>query len=234
MSADALAEVARIEAAAAALRSLLTPAATLPAGGPVAGVPAPARGLAEPARFFDYVRTRAPLGPKLVQAEVDGCQRILAACAAAAWPVSWAAYGLATEFHETAGQMRPIREYGRGAGKAYGKPGRNKGQIPYGRGDVQLTWDDNYEAMDAELGLGGALIADYDLALDPEISARIMVVGMEKGVFTKKGLGLYLPAVAERTAFVNARRVVNGTDKAELIAGYALTFQTGLQAGGWR
>lgn len=44
----------------------------------------------------------------------------------------------------------------------------------------------------------------------------------------------YLPAIAHRAQFVAARRIVNGTDKPDLIAGYAETFQAGLQAGGWR
>ena len=220
----ALAELAKIRASADALEAFFMEAST----------PAPPRGLAEPARFFDHVRSRAPLGPALSPAEVAGCERILAACAAAGFPVAWAAYALATSVHETAGALAPVREYGKGAGRPYGKPGRNGGQVAYGRGDVQLTWDDNYERADRELGLNGALTADYDLALDPQVSARILVAGLEGGWFTGKGLRLFLPALARREQFVAARKCVNGTDKAELIAGYAETFQAALQAGGWR
>ena len=44
--------------------------------------PAPAlTGLAKPAAFFDYVRTRAPLGPSLSAEEVAGCEAILQAAA---------------------------------------------------------------------------------------------------------------------------------------------------------
>lgn len=190
-------------------------------------------GLADAGAFFDVVRQNAPLGPALTQAEVDGCTRILKACVGQ--PLAYAAYILATEIHETAGQMRPIAEYGKGRGRTYGVPGRNNGQIAYGRGDVQLTWDDGYEKADRELGLNGALIANYDLALDPEISARIIVRGMAAGWFTGKSLATYLPAEgsATREQFTMARRIVNGTDKAELIAGYAMTVQAGLTAGGW-
>ena len=234
MSAAALAELARIEAATAALRALLDAPATSAAQTPLQPAPAPVRGLAEPAKFFDYVRSRPPLAPSLSQGEVDGCTRILGACSAAAFSVGWTAYVLATAAHETAGQLRPVREYGKGAGMAYGKPGRNGGQVPYGRGDVQLTWDTNYERADRELGLGGRLVADYDLALDPEISARILVAGMEGGWFTGKGLRMFVAEVGRREQFVAARKIVNGTDKAELIAGYAETFQAALQAGGWR
>lgn len=228
MSRDlALAELAKIRASADALEAFFMRQAQ-----PTTSAPPP--GLAAPARFFEHVRSRPPLGPALSQAEVDGCERILAACAAAAFPPAWAAYALATAVHETAGAMAPVREYGKGVGKTYGKPGRNRGQVAYGRGDVQLTWDENYERADRELALGGALVADYDLALDPQVSARILVAGMEGGWFTGKGLRLFLPQVARREQFVAARKIVNGTDQADLIAGYAETFQSALQAGGWR
>ena len=45
----------------------------------------------------------------------------------------------------------------------------------------------------------------------------------------------YLPAqgLAVEREFREARRIINGTDKASLIAGYALDFQDALKAGGW-
>ena len=226
--------LAAAEAALAGLRSALEGSAPQDAPATPDAVPAPPRGLADPAQFFAYVRARPPLGPTLSQEEVDGCTRILAACGAERFPASWAAYVLATSVHETAGTLRPVREYGKGAGRTYGKPGRNGGQIAYGRGDVQLTWDQNYERADRELELGGRLIANYDLALEPAISARIIVRGMREGWFTGVSLEKYLPLVADLKQFENARKIVNGTDKAALIAGYAVTFQAALQAGGWR
>lgn len=240
--AEALAEldlaaeaVARARAKISALEPPEAPSAQPePQSQPPAATPGPAHGLSDPRAFFDYVRDRPPLGPELSQEEVAGCQRLLAACAAATFPPAWAAYVLATSYHETAGALRPIREYGKGAGKPYGKPGRNGGQLPYGRGDVQITWDQNYERADRELGLDGALIANYDLALDPAISARIIVRGLEQGWFTGKRLGDYLPARADIHQFANARRTVNALDKAVLIAGYAITFQDGILAGGWK
>jgi hypothetical protein len=186
----------------------------------------------DPAAFFAYVRAHPPLGPKLSAEEVAGCNTLLTACKE--WPAAWTAYALATAYHETAGTLRPIREYGKGHGRPYGRPGRNGGQVPYGRGYVQLTWDENYEHADKELGLGGKLVADYDLALDPDIAARIMRRGMEEGWFTGRSLPLYLGPVAKREAFVKARRIINGSDKAQLIADYAMTFQSALIAGGWQ
>lgn len=227
---EAEAEILAMQAREAA------PVPTQPEPPKPAPAPAPgaAAGLSDPKAFFDYVRGRKPLGPKLTAQEVAGCERILAACAAERFPASWAAYVLATAYHETAGTLTPLREYGKGQGRAYGKPGRNGGQVPYGRGDVQLTWDENYERADRELGLSGALIANYDLALDPAISARILVRGMEHGWFTGKGLADFIPEEPGRPHFNHARRIVNGTDKAALIADYAMTFFEGLRAGGWR
>lgn len=199
-----------------------------------AGLPkpsAPVHRLASPALFFDSVRKTPPLGPTLTPDEVSGCEAILAACEG--WPVSWAAYALATATHETAGTLRPIAEYGKGHGRPYGVSTRPDGQVAYGRGYVQLTWDANYEKADKELGLDGRLIANYELALDPDIAARILRGGMEVGWFTGKGLATYLPPTATLAQFTDARRIINGTDKAELIAGYAVNFQTALQAGGW-
>lgn len=183
--------------------------------------------------FFDALRASKPLGPTLTDNEVSGCSAIVAACRAAGWGAAWTAYALATAFHETAGTMQPIREYGRGKGRRYGRAGKH-GQVAYGRGYVQLTWDYNYEKADKELGLGGKLTRNYELALDKDIAGRIMVRGMAEGWFTGKKLSHYLPTKgkAARAAYREARRIINGTDKADLIAGYAVAFEAALMAGG--
>lgn len=127
--------------------------------------------------------------------------------------------------------MQPISEYGKGRGRRYGVPGRNGGQIPYGRGYVQLTWDDNYERMDRELRLNGKLVKNYELANDPKIAADIMVVGMANGVFTGKSLSDFLTSTRGNIeTFTKARRIINGTDKDRQIAQYALIFQEALDA----
>lgn len=179
--------------------------------------------LKDPAAFFASLREA--FGP-LSQSQVDGINFKLKAMEL--WPVEWAAYGLATSWHETDKKLQPVEEYGKGRGKRYGVPGPHSGQIAYGRGDVQLTWPENYDLMDRELGLNGTLIADYDKALDPDISARIMVRGMEKGLFTGKGLKSY-----PLGDYLNYRRIINGTDKAGLIADHARTFEVALRKGGW-
>ena len=194
------------------------------------------RSVAKAATFFNELRKQPLLGPRLSQEEVDGTLAICEACGNAGWPVSWVAYALATAYHETAGTMRPIKEYGRGRGRRYGVPGKHFGQVAYGRGYVQLTWDYNYERADKELKLDGALIRNYDLALDGDIAAAIMVRGMAEGWFTARKLSDYLPTanvMATKTAFKKARPIINGRDKDDLIADYAVLFQKALVAGGW-
>ncbi len=199
---------------------------------PAKAPPRPAHGLAAPDKFFAAIR---PLFGTMTKPQVEGIQAKLTAFAAAGSPIAHVAYGLATSFHETGRKMQPVPEIGRGRGKPYGKPGKHGGQIAYGRGDVQLTWDFNYQRADDELGLKGALTSNYARAMETEISASIMVLGMTEGWFTGRSFASYLPAkgAASLKQFVSARRIINGIDRAELAAGYAMTFQLALVAGGW-
>ena len=195
----------------------------------------PAHGLTAPDKFYSAIR---PLFGTITTAQLAGIEAKLAAFAAAGSPIAHVAYGLATSFHETGRKMQPVPEIGRGRGKAYGKPGEHGGQIAYGRGDVQLTWDYNYEKADNELGLKGALLENFDRALDAEISARIMVRGMTDGWFAGDKVGRHkfsrhLPAKGAAKEYTSARRIINGVDRAGLVAGYAMTFQAALVAGSW-
>lgn len=180
--------------------------------------------------FYDLVRAK-PFGGSLTQKQVDGLGAILdAAGKYGITDVRYLAYCLATAYHETAHTMQPIAEYGRGKGRKYGVKGKY-GQVPYGRGYVQLTWDDNYERADKELGLGGKLLKNFDLALDPGIAAAIMFRGMLGGWFTGRRLVHYFSAQIDDP--VNARKIINGTDKAGDIADYHLDFLAALKAAGW-
>jgi putative chitinase len=169
----------------------------------------------------------------LAQSQVDGFTALLSAMGTARWPRSWAAYGLATPYWETNKTMQPVRE-------AYWlSEDWRKTHLTYfphyGRGYVQLTWPKNYEKADHELGLGGTLIANLDLAMRPDIAARILVAGMEQGWFTTKKLADYLPIDGDAgfDAFRAARRIINGQDKAGEIAKLAVQFQASLTAGEW-
>jgi putative chitinase len=191
------------------------------------GMEAKTHKLAKPGAFF--VGVRAITGG-LDQEQVDTINRLLEA--AAHWSIGWLAYGLATAWHEA--RLKPIEEWGKGKGRPYSQPGKY-GQSQHGRGLVQLTWDRNYEWADKALGLGGSLLADFNRALEPEIATAILVKGMEEGAFTGKRLGNYIaPGKGSPAQFAQARRIVNGTDKADLIAGHAVKFQAALEAGGWQ
>ena len=166
--------------------------------------------------FFNEIRDSLFNG-SMSQKQVDGCEALMAATEGL--PVTYRAYILATAYLETASTMLPIAEYGKGRGHKYGKKGKY-GQAQYGRGYVQLTWDHNYIRADKELNLDGALLADFNLAMQPTVAANIIVKGMLGGWFTGEKLSDYLP-----NDYRQARRIVNGMDRAGDIAGYAEVFE---------
>lgn len=192
--------------------------------------------------FFDSLRSGL-LGPTLDQDEVTGCEAILDAMAGL--PLSWCAYAMATAYHETAHTMQPIREFGgpRYLTRMYDVTGarpslaRKMGNTEpgdgvrfCGRGYVQLTWKANYAKAGAKLGVD--LVANPDKAMRPDIAARIMREGMVEGWFTGKALKDYLPGPRGALGqYQAARRIINGTDKAALIAGYAMQFEAALVKG---
>ena len=177
--------------------------------------------------FYASLRKRGSgvFGTSLSQTQVEGIEAVLDEAEKRKTPLKWLAYMLATDYHETARTMQPIEEYGRGKGKKYGRPGKY-GQSQHGRGLVQLTWDFNYEKADAKLGLKGALLQNFNLALRMDFAVRIMFDGMEEGWFTKKKLSDY-------SDYLPMRRIINGTDKASLIAGYAVSFEMALRGAGY-
>lgn len=176
--------------------------------------------------FFDSVRASIFNG-SLSHKQVQGCEILLAAMAAREWgDLRWYAYVLATTYHETDATMQPVAEYKRGKGKPYGKPDPETGQTYYGRGYVQLTWRENYQKMQDRLGL--PLVTDPDLALKEGNAARIICEGMEHGLFTGVGLPRYFGISTNEP--VNARKIVNGSDRASLVAHYHVHFLAALEA----
>jgi putative chitinase len=171
--------------------------------------------------FFDQVRDSL-FGGKLKQSQVDGITAVLEEWEASHWDQDdrWLAYMLATAYHETDKTMQPIEEYGRGKGKTYGKPDPETGQIYYGRGLVQLTWNYNYEWATKTFGVD--FLNNPNFALDMKYAVKILIVGSIDGVFTGKKLGDYFNE--KRDDPVNARRVINGTDKANLVADHYKKF----------
>lgn len=136
------------------------------------------------------------------------------------------AYVLATIKHEAAHTFEPIAEYGKGKGKPYGRKDPETGQVYFGRGFSQITHRINYKKLGDAIGVD--LVYQPDLALDPEIAYQILSVGMRKGMFTGKALGNYISG--SKCDYLNARKIINAMDKAQLIAGYAKQFQTILES----
>lgn len=172
-----------------------------------------------------YQAIRAPLfGGHLAQTQVDGLELLLDQGGQEALDSRQLAYVLATVHHETDHTMQPIREYGLGHGRPYGVPDPVTGQTYYGRGYVQLTWKRNYQTMSDKLGVD--LVAHPDRALDPAIAVRVIFLGMMQGLFTGRKLGTYFDAA--HSDWYNARMVINGLDRADLIQGYALSYYKAL------
>ncbi len=146
------------------------------------------------------------------------------------------AYMLATAKLETANTFNPIDEYG---GNSYfermydpilgkdqnrrslsirnGNDTQGDGVKYHGRGFVQLTWKGNYKKMKAKFNID--LISNPEKALEHELAMKIMIYGMENGTFTGKKLSDYINE--NKTDYLNSRRIINGTDRASDIKGYA-------------
>lgn len=171
--------------------------------------------------FFTFVRSQL-FGGKLKPSQVTGLSAILDYWEAnlAAKDDRWLAYALATAYHETDKTIGPIREYGLGKHRPYGVPAGPYGKVYYGRGLVQLTWLANYQKMSGQIGKD--LVADPDLALKLENAVPIMFIGMEEGLFTGAGFSRFFNATKQD--WVGARKIINGVDKAQLIAGHAHLF----------
>jgi len=170
----------------------------------------------------------------------------------------WLAYALATAYHETGGKMVPITEnlnysasglratfpkyftaveaerYARKpeaiANRAYanrmgnGPEESGDGNRWKGRGLVQITGKDNYSKYGIE--------NTPDKALDPVMAVTIMFDGMTSGKFTGKKLSDYFNATT--TDWAGARKIINGTDRADKIAAEAMQFYRAIRAASYR
>lgn len=191
-------------------------------------------------RFFRIVR-QALFSGRLSAAQVAGMTAVIA---------GWRrlgdsddprrlAYALATAFHETGGRMQPVREtfapsdreviarldraYAAGrlpqVRTPYWRPDED-GKSWFGRGLVQITHRRNYQRLAEATGID--LIDDPGRALDLDVAVRILVVGMRDGLFS--GTRLADVFTRETTDWIGARRIVNGRDRAALVAGYGRAF----------
>jgi len=160
-----------------------------------------------------------PLFGTFKQSQIDGINTIISEYLKYGNDKRHLAYILATALHETAKKMQPIKELG---GEAYL---RSKVYYPYyGRDLVQTTWKANYEKVKKFTGID--VVSNPELVGQMPLAATVAVIFMQKGWYTGKKLSDYLNDT--KTDWINCRRVINGKDKAELIAGYAKEFYEAL------
>jgi putative chitinase len=138
------------------------------------------------------------------------------------------AYLLATVKHETANTFLPINERGSDSylskywnnsrlRKALGNLFATDAQKFRGRGFVQITGRANYIKASKEVGVD--LVTYPEKANDWEIAYKILTLFTRKGWFTGVSLSNFLKE--KETDFYNARKVINGLDKAAQIETYA-------------
>ncbi len=135
------------------------------------------------------------------------------------------AYVLATPYHECFNpkfpetRITPIKEFG---GDKYLKA---KMYYPYfGRGFSGLTWLANYKREAKRLKID--LVNNPDLILEIPTAANSHVYCMKHGTYTGRKLSDYING--NKCDFINARRIINGTDRADLVKGYAEKFLAAL------
>lgn len=190
--------------------------------------------------FCDHILATLFKG-SLRQSQLDGINAILDK-----WETEsskdddrWLAYMLGTTHHETGTAMQPVRETkaptneeaARRLEKAW-----QAGKLPWvkepywrpdadgkswlGRGFVQITHKANYQRLGKAIGVD--LLTDPDQAMDLDTALKVMFVGMRNGLFTSAKLAGFFNATTED--WVRARKIINGLESAELVAGYARTY----------
>jgi len=168
--------------------------------------------LAQRSSAFDTILAAPALDKAAVQ------RAIVEACKVAGLILkTQQAYVLATAEHETNATFEPVREaYWVKNAEAWRKT--HLAYWPYyGRGYVQLTWEENYDNYGRILGID--LVSNPDLALDHYGATFVLVQGFKTGAFTHRKLAEFVNA--RRTDFVGARYCINGQDRADHIAGLA-------------
>ncbi len=204
-------------------------------------------------KFFAALRRRGSgvFGTSLSQQQVDGVTAIMDEGEKRGVSVFHLAAIFAEVYHETGGQMAPVKETVYASSKDRNpsdaavikrlETAFAKGQLPwvktpywregwFGRGLIQLTHKVNYDKFGVT----------KDQALDLKTSVHIVFEGMIKGLFTGKKLADYDNVVTKTPRVVSflyysSRSIVNGDAAATgaKINTYGKAFETALREAGY-
>lgn len=184
--------------------------------------------------FFEQVRELLYPRVGFKQIQVDGLEFLLGRLEADErfTDIRRIAYILATVKHECADTFQPITERG---SKSYfdkyegraslGNTMPGDGFLMRGRGYCQTTGRRNYTLFSKRLGID--LVDNPDLALDRNVAYQMMAIGMDEGLYTGKKLADYVDG--KKCDFLHSRRIINGMDRAALVASYAHAFLVALR-----
>ena len=172
--------------------------------------------------FFDLYKKELDKDGKFTQDEVNALDEVLNIYEQNkdSFLLQQWAYIFATIFHESNGTMKPIKE-------AYymGEEWRKAhlSYYPYyGRDFVHTTHKVNYAKFSTLVGVD--LVKYPERISEPKIATKILLHGFTNGTWTGKKISDYINE--KKCLYVAARKCINWTDKAELIAAYARKFET--------
>jgi predicted chitinase len=157
---------------------------------------------------------------RLTQTQVRRIDALLDGIEERKIPSDQAAYIIATAFHET-DSFRTLNEYASGAAyegrRDLGNTQVGDGRKFKGRGYVQITGRRNYADWAKRLNVD--FIKYPERVLELKHAVPIIIEGMRLGTFTSRRLSSFF--TKDKRDWINARKIVNGMDRAAIIAGYA-------------
>jgi predicted chitinase len=160
--------------------------------------------------------------------------------------IRWAAYMLATVHKETTFSFKAsTKEDGRGGRNRYaqavqvvdvlgvrGPKNTEYSNTYYGRGYVQLTWEENYRQIGKAYGIGDELNINPDRAHELEIAYFAATHGMRHGAYAK-GHSLSRYINGDHCNYRSARQIINGFDDCDTIADWASKIELLLRLSVW-
>jgi len=173
-----------------------------------------------------YEIIRPLFGGKMSQSQVDGIEKIIEEWALRGFKdIRWLAYILATVYWETGKTMQCVEEASYMGKKKQLAHLIKAAYYPYyGRDLVQTTWKGNYEKVKKFTGID--VVTHPEKIADPAIAAKVAIEFMYRGWYTGKKLAHFFNDKEDDP--INARRIINGKDQAEKIAGFYQVFYKAL------